>query len=69
MKKTKRDVIEFLVFRPNQPHPKRVPVEIDLVWDNDLKEWLLTPEAHEKLTTAKLLFNWNRLKTKSNAVK
>jgi hypothetical protein len=66
---TKRDIIDFVVFRPNQQHPERVPVEINLVWDNDLNEWLLTPEAHEKLITARLLFNWNRLKTKRNTAK
>jgi DNA-binding transcriptional regulator YiaG len=32
---------------------ERVPVEVLVQWDDELQEWLMTPEAHERIETTK----------------
>jgi|GEM_PF-1955238 len=52
--KTKKDQIEVVIPKLNgSGEAERIPVEVELVWDDELEEWLLTPEAHEKLEATK----------------
>ena len=52
--KTKLDDFEVLVpSLDNTGVVEKVKVQIPLCWDEDLQEWLLTPEAHEIIEDTK----------------
>jgi hypothetical protein len=52
--KTKNEEFEVLI--PNLDGTavaERVKINVPLRWDDELEEWLLTPEAHEKIENTK----------------
>jgi hypothetical protein len=59
--KTEKDQIAIVMPKLNgSGEAEKVPVEVELVWDEDLQEWLLTPEAHKKLDDARAWFQTAR---------
>lgn len=52
--KTKTGVIEVVIPKLDPDgEANRVQVEVPLRWDDELQDWVLTPEAHERIEAAK----------------
>lgn len=52
--KTKNVSIEVVIPKlDGAGEAERVPVEVLVQWDDELQEWLMTPEAHEKIENTK----------------